>query len=280
MVLLGGLGAAALAGAGCGMVPQGRLDECHKMSRTLQSENARLKDQALNYRAQNQELSLRAVDDARQIKAQEEAIARLEQSVLAYQGERDELERSFERLKGQVEALKGETRVSGGPPRSPLGLAERLRALARGGPGAEVDEGSSALSVPTERLFEPGSDRLTPEAAAWLRDVSGLLSAPEARDLTLRVVGPADDPSVRRAGLGVDDRSKARFLGMARAARVRDLLATEAGIDRARIALAGPDAAQAAASKAGGRRIEIQTLPRDPAPDGPAAGPAGGPSGP
>ena len=80
--------AVALPSAGCSFVPTSRLDDCHKLSQTLQSENSRLKDLALKYRSQNRDLTQRAVDDADRLRKQDEAMARLEQSVQASRDKR------------------------------------------------------------------------------------------------------------------------------------------------------------------------------------------------
>ena len=45
---------AALLAPGCQLVPREQLDECHRLSQTLRSENAQLKDQMLALRSQNQ----------------------------------------------------------------------------------------------------------------------------------------------------------------------------------------------------------------------------------
>jgi chemotaxis protein MotB len=102
-LLLAAACAGALASAGCGFIPQGRLDECHKMSRTLQAENSRLRDKFLTLQSQNQELTLRGLDDARQLRASEEVIAQQEQSINEYQKEREATDKAVARLKRAVE---------------------------------------------------------------------------------------------------------------------------------------------------------------------------------
>ena len=63
---------------GCALAPRSQVDECHQLSRTLRSENARLKDQLLVLQAQNRDYADRAVDDSRRLASQDEAIERLE----------------------------------------------------------------------------------------------------------------------------------------------------------------------------------------------------------
>jgi chemotaxis protein MotB len=248
--------AVALPSAGCSFVPTSRLDDCHKLSQTLQSENSRLKDLALKYRSQNRDLTQRAVDDADRLRKQDEAIARLEQSVQAYQDEREQMAAALERIKGQVQA-------SADPRRAPL--FERVKAFARAHPGCEFDPETAATSFPIDGLFEPKSDRLKPEARDLLKAYAETLTGPEARDLGLEVAGPADGPPVHRAGLERDlDGPRSRHLSLARTTRVRDLLAAEARIDASRIRVAGGGfEAHAGAGRADApRRIEIR-LRRD-----------------
>jgi hypothetical protein len=84
--------------AGCALAPRSQMDECQQLSRTLRSENARLKDQLLTAESQNQDYAERAVDDASRLTRQDEAIERLEHSVQAYQDERARLESAFRQL--------------------------------------------------------------------------------------------------------------------------------------------------------------------------------------
>ena len=92
------------AGAGgCGVVPKTTLEESRRANQTLRADNARLKDVALDLRSRNQDLSDRAVDDARRIAMQDEAIERFERSLTAYQTDRENFERAFAALKQQVQ---------------------------------------------------------------------------------------------------------------------------------------------------------------------------------
>jgi chromosome segregation ATPase len=92
--------------AGCALVPRSRLDECQRLGKTLRSENARLKDQILAAQSQNRDLADRAVDDARRLATQDEAISRLEHSVQAYQDDRDRLESAFSQLTANLRDLE------------------------------------------------------------------------------------------------------------------------------------------------------------------------------
>jgi len=84
--------------AGCALAPRSQLDECQQLSRTLRSENARLKDQLLTAENQNQDYADRAMDDSLRLTRQDAAIERLEQSVQAYQDERARLESAYRKL--------------------------------------------------------------------------------------------------------------------------------------------------------------------------------------
>jgi hypothetical protein len=101
-VLIPGLSLAVLLASGvlpgCGIVPRSRMEESQKVSQLLRTENARLKDQVLSLQSQNRDLADRAVDDLRRLTAREQAIERLEQSVQAYQGDRERLAAAYEQL--------------------------------------------------------------------------------------------------------------------------------------------------------------------------------------
>lgn len=92
------LAAVALVVSGCQSAPRAQLDECHRLSQTLRSENAQLKDQMLALRSQNEDYSERAVDDARRLAQLEAVNQRLETSVQAYQDERTRLESAYKEL--------------------------------------------------------------------------------------------------------------------------------------------------------------------------------------
>jgi hypothetical protein len=93
--------------AGCAMAPRAQMEECQQLSRTLRTENARLKDQLLVLQAENRDYADRSLDDSRRLADQDEAIERLERSVHAYQDERAQLESAYH----QLAASLGDTRV-------------------------------------------------------------------------------------------------------------------------------------------------------------------------
>jgi chemotaxis protein MotB len=264
------VGLCALGLGGCVFAPRSRLDECHRLSQTLQAENNRLKDTAVSLRSQNEDLNQRAVDDARRLRVQEEEIERLVQSVSAYQQDRDQMVAVLERIKSQI-------RGSVNPVAS--GLLERLGDLARAHPGWELDADRDVLTIPAAQLFEAGSDQFRSEAAVWLRETAALWSVPEAQTVDLLVIGRNETSPVRRTGLSPGDLqpNQNRPLGLARAARVREQLTGPATIDAARIEVAGFEVPHTGAdsdlaSMSRNCRIELHFRPRLVKPP-PASGP-------
>jgi hypothetical protein len=109
------------------------MDECQRLSQTLRSENARLKDRVLALQGQNRDCAERAVDDSRRLAIQDEAIERLERSVHAYQDERNRLEAAYKQLAANLGA--GTAQPAGGvgagevnaPPQAALGPSRSNR---------------------------------------------------------------------------------------------------------------------------------------------------------
>jgi uncharacterized coiled-coil protein SlyX len=102
-----------LVAGGCGIVPKSRMDECQRLTQTLRSENARLKDRILAVQGQNRDYAERAVDDARRLATQDDAIERLEHSVQAYQDTVARFEAAYKKLAsnlGSPELSKDESR--------------------------------------------------------------------------------------------------------------------------------------------------------------------------
>ena len=133
------------------------MDECQQLSRTLRSENARLKDQILVLQTQNRDFADRAEDDAHRLAIQDEAIERLESSVQAYQDERDRLEAAYHQLASSL----GESR------------AKADERLSQASPAPVDDQEESPLSRPASR---DAGDR---EAIA---NTKALESEPRGRD--------------------------------------------------------------------------------------------------
>lgn len=214
---------------GCGLVPKSRLDDCHRLSQTLEAEKSRLKDSVLSLRSQYDDLAQRADDDARRLKVQDEEVRRLLASVQAYQEERDQLAGLVDRLKSQVQVAANPVSTA---------LLEEIDDFARQHPGCEFDDRSGTLIVSSATLFEPGSARLRPAGAALLESLAGLLTDPKAGELKLQVAGHTAASAVVRAGLGGSS-ARGRHLGLDRAAAVREVLSAQGRLDAGRIEVAG-----------------------------------------
>jgi len=165
---------------GCQFGASRQLDECRRLSQTLRSQNDQLKDQVLAYRGQYEDATERAVDDARRLSQQEEAIDRLEHSVQAYQHERDELQTAFRDLReGLPAAVRAAlssppetgTRTAGALPdeprplgfkTSPIEVKAPPRRVARA--KAEDDAGQQTGWAPASGgpMTEPAPDRADP----------------------------------------------------------------------------------------------------------------------
>jgi hypothetical protein len=194
--------------AGCGNLPREQLAACQNRSQLLQAEASRLKDDSTQLRGKNRELAQRAVEDARRLRGLEEANRRLEKSVVAYQDERDSVQRAFDDLKRElIAAADPDTKTADAAPepepapvrtalasapepeaipepepepdRQPLPVAdtppapaaappEALAAFVQAQPRTRLDPEGNAWTVPTAMLFEPGSDELSPRGAFLL----------------------------------------------------------------------------------------------------------------
>jgi hypothetical protein len=166
--------ALALASAlpGCQFGASRQLDECRRLSQTLRSQNDQLKDQVLAYRGQYEDAAERAVDDARRLSEQDEAIARLESSVQHYQDERDQLQTAFRELRDGLPAAvraalsspPGTTRTAAAPADEPKPLEfktspARFKALPkRVAEAGTDDEGRRAGWAPASRTPEAEPD--------------------------------------------------------------------------------------------------------------------------
>jgi phage shock protein A len=102
------IGAVALATAlfsigGCGFVAPGRYERSVGYYRSLQAENAQLKDVEARLRTKYNDLARRTRADEGLARDQAERIAALEESVAAYRRDRDRMATAFEQLRGEVD---------------------------------------------------------------------------------------------------------------------------------------------------------------------------------
>jgi peptidoglycan hydrolase CwlO-like protein len=114
---------------GCALAPRSQVDECHQLSRTLRSENARLKDQLLVVQAQNRDYADRAEDDSRRLASQDKAIEQFESSVRAYQDDRAHLEAAYHQLASSLgeSRAKADERLSQASPAPPAKKKSRTQ---------------------------------------------------------------------------------------------------------------------------------------------------------
>jgi hypothetical protein len=147
-------------GVGCAIVPRSRLDESQRLTRTLRAENARLQDRVLALQGQNRDYADRAVDDLRRSAAQDQAIERLEQSVQAYQEDRDQLHEAYERLTSSLGMRPSPTAAFRAP------AARRGQGIEPGRSAPEDDRPKHVTGVDDEETHpEPpreGDDRTGP----------------------------------------------------------------------------------------------------------------------
>jgi hypothetical protein len=128
---------ALLLCSGCALAPRSQVEECRQLSRTLRSENARLKDQVLVLKTQNREFAERAEDDANRLASQDEAIERFDKSVRAYQDERDQLEAAYHQLASSLgeSPAKADERLSQASPAPSSDKQSRSQSPASRGAG-------------------------------------------------------------------------------------------------------------------------------------------------
>ncbi|WP_406695203.1 OmpA family protein [Singulisphaera sp. Ch08] len=245
---------------GCSFVPRSRLEDCHKLSQTLEADKARLNDTLLSQRSQYSELLQRADDDARRLLTQDNEVKRLRGTVQAYQDERDQLAADYARVKNLLQASANPVSTS---------MIDRFKEFARDRPGCEFNSISGVLTLSSDALFEPGSDELKPAARPLLKTLATALQDSAAKDVRILVAGHTDSSPVRQASLQ-EEAPAPGHLSLDRATRIRDRLAHEARLDPARIEVAGFESSEPMtddlddASRAQNRRIEIHLFGRPP----------------
>lgn len=241
--------------AGCSGVPSSRLEQCRNRSLALQAETSRLKDESLKLRSRNRELARRAVEDSERMRTLEEAQAQLEQSVVAYQQERDELAASFERLERALRA------AADPPPRASL---DRFETFAQAHPGCRIDAQRGAWVFPAGLLFEPGTAELTPSAELLLDAFARLLDDPRSPLAPAAITGRPSSSPIRLTG--GSEAGETSLLDGQRATRLRDRLAKALRVETDSIPLVVAPPSDETST------IEVLLTPRL---DGPAASDSG-----
>lgn len=242
-----------LAFCGCGALPQTRLAQCHQRSQALQAETAQLKDDALRLRARNRELADRAVEDARRMHTMAQDRSALEQSLVTYQRERDQLAAAFDRLQEQVRSAAGDS-----PPRAAI---DRLETFAAAQPGCAYDAEQQVWSFPAESLFEPGSDTVKPQGELLLTAFARVLSAePKPRSPGAIVARPGSSAIRQASAPGAADAPRSD-LAERRARAVRDHLAQALRIDTAQMTAGFDSSANPARALSDSGGIEVRFTP-------------------
>ncbi len=211
--------------AGCSVVPGTRLQDCRTRVQALQAESQELRDITVSLRQENKDMAQRAVETARLLETQQEAVARLERSIAEYQGERDA-------LAAQLDAIKSQVRTASlAPPTT--ALLDRLEQFSHDHPECRVDRNLSAIALPADRLFPLGSTQLAPTGASLLDALAQTLQSDTEGGLSLLVLGPPSggSPSVIPASATTEPPSQSS-LGLNRARSVRDRLSDRSGIPR------------------------------------------------
>lgn len=263
VVVLGLAGVWSLPG--CAVVPRTRLDDCHRLSQTLEADKARLNDSLLSLRAQHNDLVQRGDDDARRLLARETENKQLRATVQAYQDERDQLATDYARVKSLLQVSANPVSTS---------MIHRFEVFAKGRPGCSFDPTSGVLTLSSDALFEPGTDQFKPAAPPLLKALAATFEETKGKDVRLLVSGHTEASPVRLASLqDEDDEAPAPgHLSLDRATRIRERLAVEARLDPTRIEVAGFESADPMsdelddAARAKNRRIEIHLFGLPPTP--------------
>jgi hypothetical protein len=227
----------AITPSGCGVVSQRKLDDSRLRIQALQAENEQLRDVALKARNENRDMGQRALEDARRMRALEEANRRLERSILAYQDETKQMAALLDQLRSQVSmATSDSPRVS---------LREQLQSLPNEHPEINFDPEKLALTFPSERLFDEPQGRLSPEAERWLDAIGARLrsgaSTDKAQDWTIEIAAGQLIPADK--SLDAESRHLAEATARWRMHKVRERLARASGLDPDRFVVGAPNEA-------------------------------------
>jgi len=232
--------ASLLALGGC--VPQSQYDDLMNAYRSKEQQLLQLQNEFDTSRTNEEALR-------RQLAEAAADLARARELVGGDKGALDALQKRYEDLLAQVNAL------------SPLpeSVNSRLRELADANPEIfEYDEKRGMLRFKSDVTFDLGSAKLTSKADAVLGKVAAILNTSEARDLEVRVVGHTDNVPIRRSSTAAQHPTNIH-LSAHRSISVRDALVGD-GIDANRFMVAGygefrPIAANGARGSEMNRRV-------------------------
>jgi chemotaxis protein MotB len=180
-----GLVFGALALSGCQWVSKGQLTAADSQNRILNEQSKAQLAEIENLKAHN-----RTVEN--QLIQAEEELADLDQRIGVDRKQMANFQRERRQLKGQVETLISNPR-GGAPVADP-----RLSDLTRKYDWLVFDPETGASKFDTDVLFESGQTELRPDARKVLDQLAKLLTAPEAADLRIMIVGHSDDRGIAK----------------------------------------------------------------------------------
>jgi chemotaxis protein MotB len=238
--------ASLLALGGC--VPQSQYDDLMNAYRSKEQQLLQLQNEFDTSRTNEEALR-------RQLAEAAADLARARELVGGDKGALDALQKRYEDLLAQVNAL------------SPLpeSVNSRLRELADANPEIfEYDEKRGMLRFKSDVTFDLGSAKLTAKAESVLAKVASILNTSEARDLEVRVVGHTDNVPIRKSSTAAQHPTNIH-LSAHRSISVRDALASD-GVDANRFMVAGygefrPIASNGARGNEMNRRVELYLVP-------------------
>ena len=238
--------ASLLALGGC--VPQSQYDDLMNAYRSKEQQLLQLQNEFDTSRTNEEALR-------RQLAEAAADLARARELVGGDKGALDALQKRYEDLLAQVNAL------------SPLpeSVNSRLRELADANPEIfEYDEKRGMLRFKSDVTFDLGSAKLTAKAESVIAKVASILNTSEARDLEVRVVGHTDNVPIRKSSTAAQHPTNIH-LSAHRSISVRDALASD-GVDANRFMVAGygefrPIASNSARGNEMNRRVELSLVP-------------------
>jgi len=212
-----------MTGSGC-VVPRARYHEALSQVRTLREQNRAQLTEIENLRAHSRNIENQLMRTEQELALLEEQLGIDREQLANYQREHAELQ---ERLKGLVWGI---ARLS-------PDVAAQLSELSRRFPDLQFDPLSGVAKLDTDVLFDSGSAEVKPGAQELLQRLARALSAPEAQNLKVLVVGHTDDRRIK--GKPIREKYPTNFhLSSARALAVADVL-RKAGLPEARLGVVG-----------------------------------------
>ncbi len=245
--------------SGCTLAPKGQLTACQTQNRSLSEQAKAQLAEIENLKAHN-----RTVEN--QLIQAEEELAELDQRTGVDRKRLANFENERAELRGQVQGLARNAN------NVPADFSGKLEELSRRYPWLEFDPQTGMSKLDGDVLFESGDAELKPEAQRMLSDFAALLTAPEARQLRIMVVGHTDNRQVAKRP------TRERYpdnwhLSTARALAVADHLLRE-GVREDQVGVAGYGRHQPISPNANSmdrernRRVEIFVM----GPDTPVVG--------